>query len=180
MLRVNLIKPLFGLAFCLVSLPAMAGDGAPDMPVSLATRCELTPFDATVISPALDMMNSERAAKGMGTLTEDPALSEAASAQAADMARRGVLTHTDAAGQAFVQRAVRAQYSGQPRAENLAWHQKSAAHAAAAWLASPAHRDNIMMPEVDEVGFGYACDPKTGRFWVMVLGRRTQAILGAK
>ncbi|QCI78662.1 CAP domain-containing protein [Hankyongella ginsenosidimutans] len=114
----------------------------------------------------------------MGALSEDPALTEAANQQAREMALQGQLTHVDDKGGTFVERAIGAQYSGQPRAENLAWQQKSATHAATAWLNSPAHQHNILLPDVDDAGFGYACNPETGRFWVLVLGRRGQALLG--
>lgn len=158
----------------------MAGDGSMPHAVSFPTQCERTPFDAVVLGPALDAFNRERATHGMGALREDPALTEAANLQAREMAAQGLLTHLDERGGTFVERAIGAHYRGQPRAENLAWQQKSAALVASAWLDSPAHRHNILLPDVDDVGFGYACNPQTGRFWVMVLGRRGQAMLGAR
>lgn len=161
-------------------MPVLAGDGGPPQSVSLPTQCARTPFDAVVLGPALDAFNRERAANGMGQLTENPALTEAATAQALDMAAEGLLTHVDSHGNTFLERAASAHYDGQPRAENLAWQQKTAAHVASAWLNSPAHRHNILLPDVNDIGFGYACNPKTGRFWVMVLGWRGRALLGAR
>ena len=180
LLKINYVNTLFSVYLSLISLPALAGGSGAPVAVSAPTRCELTPFDATAIGPALDVFNRERAAHGMGALSEDPALTEAANQQAREMALQGQLTHVDDKGGTFVERAIGAQYSGQPRAENLAWQQKSATHAATAWLNSPAHQHNILLPDVDDAGFGYACNPETGRFWVLVLGRRGQALLGAR
>ena len=98
-------------------------------------------------------MNAVRARNGVAPLRMGRALTRAARAHSADMARRGYFDHG-----AFVQRlrsfGVRAPYIG----ENLAYGTQTLTAAAIVqmWIASPPHRENLLDRGFRLIGVGVA------------------------
>lgn len=98
-------------------------------------------------------MNAVRARSGVPPLRMGRALTRAARAHSADMARRGYFEHG-----AFVQRlrsfGVRAPYIG----ENLAYGTQALTAAAIVqmWIASPPHRQNLLDRGFRLIGVGVA------------------------
>ncbi|WP_447976628.1 CAP domain-containing protein [Candidatus Nitrospira bockiana] len=121
----------------------------------------------------LRLVNVERATRGLAPVTENPALQRAAQWMANDLASRELLDHTDSR-QRDVPARLRAFDYRRPRlvAENVAEGQERPADVVNSWLTSPAHRTNLLHPDVREAGVGFARS-KAGRgYWVLDLGRR--------
>ena len=144
--------------------PPTPGDPAGAVPTG---ACPSPPEEAVA-----RLVNRERAARGLPPLAVDMRLAAAASAHAADLARRGVSGHEGSDGSGPAQRAGAAGYAWRVIAENVAAGQPDAATAVAAWMRSPGHRANILATDVRHVGAGYARDPdgSLDRHWVVVFG----------
>jgi uncharacterized protein YkwD len=123
-----------GLAACVLSGPVFA---------ATPTRPEAS---------LLREMNRVRASYALGTLHSDATLQRAARAHSSAMLRTGIFTHGDFAPR-MRRFGVRSSYAG----ENLAWGIGASASAraiVAEWLASPAHRANLLRPGFRRIGVG--------------------------
>jgi uncharacterized protein YkwD len=137
------------------------------------------------------VINEERAARGLGTVTLDTTLMHIAYGHAADMLDRRFFSHTGSDGSNVTQRIVRGGYPGDPEtwlaAENLGWATATLATPRAivdAWLASPAHREVMLEPLYPAVGVvalagAPADDAATGATYVAEFGTRTGPALDA-
>jgi uncharacterized protein YkwD len=142
------MAPLLGLA---LALAASAGAGAnATTPVPLSpSGASSTPGEYSIVRA----MNVVRAQNGVPPLRVGRALTRAARAHSADMARRGYFEHGS-----FVQRlrafGVRASYVG----ENLASGTQPLPAAAVVqmWIASPPHRRNLLDRSFRRIGVGVA------------------------
>jgi len=147
-----------GLAL-LAPAAALADDGCPGADTVVA------PQDSGALAgPTLCLLNTQRAAAGLEAVSVRPALTGAAAAFSAQMVGGSFFAHRAPGGPDLVARLRRAGYLG-PRTtvwvvgENLAWARATAATArgiVAAWMASPAHRANILEPGFRDIGIGIA------------------------
>lgn len=99
-------------------------------------------------------MNHARAAHGLRPLRYDAKLEQAARSHSAEMVRTGAFSHGNF-GRRMSSFRVRGPYMG----ENLAWGVGSFATAGqivAEWLASPAHRANLLRGGFRRAGVGAA------------------------
>jgi uncharacterized protein YkwD len=97
-------------------------------------------------------MNRVRAAHGLRPLRFDPRLERAARSHSHTMISTGSFSHGE-----FGSRLLRFDVGGRLAGENLAWGSGGAGSAraiVAAWLASPAHRANLLRPSFRRVGVG--------------------------
>lgn len=97
-------------------------------------------------------MNRVRAAHDLAPLRFDKRLQRAARAHSLTMLRTGVFTHGD-----FASRVRRFRARGPVIAENLAWGAgrfSEPQEIVGGWLASPAHRANLLRPGFRRVGVG--------------------------
>ena len=104
----------------------------------------------------------------------DATLAAVATAHARDMARTGRMAHEGSDGSTAAQRVARAGYPWRTVAENVAAGQRSAEAVVETWLLSPGHCENLMNPDVREMGIGYAFEaasPK-GTYWAQVFAVR--------
>lgn len=111
------------------------------------------------------MISAERAANGLGPVSEDRRLSRAARDHAADMEANGYFSHVSLDGRQFTDRARAAGYTCVVN-ENIAEGQRTEREVLAAWMASPGHRANIMSNRAREYGLG-----RSGNHWVLMMGR---------
>lgn len=106
-------------------------------------------------------------------LAWDADLAEAATAQSADMARKGFQSHTGSDGSSLGDRINRTDYDGRGLAENAFAYAESVDHAMKAFLvdwgvAGDGHRNNILQPGktgddvADEVGVGIVGSKRFG------------------
>jgi uncharacterized YkwD family protein len=104
----------------------------------------------------LRLVNQERGKQGLTALTPSPQLTELARVKAEDMVNAGYFAHRSPTyGSPFaVLRGAGVRYAA--AGENLARGYHSPAAAVAAWMDSPAHRDNLLCPAYRETGVGVA------------------------
>lgn len=141
----------------------------------------------TAVSPAVEqelelvfaLVNNEREKHNLTPLRRNRRLDVAAQMHAQDMADRQYFDHASPEGELFDVRIRRAGYPevtsdscrcsiGVQYAENIALGQPTAARVVQAWMDSPLHRENILDPTFEDVGYG-----KVGAYWVQEFGKTT-------
>lgn len=111
----------------------------------------------------LQLINQERAAKGLRALAWDPILSQAARQHSQNMANRGFFNHVSPDGRTASDRIKGCGMRGwSALGENLAFNQGFAdpvAFAVEQWLKSPMHRQNMLSPMWTSSAVGIATAP---------------------
>lgn len=113
----------------------------------------------TSMQGLLEATNSERQNNRQTSLQLNTTLSAAAQAKADDMVRRNYWSHNTPDGQepwVFINNAG---YSYLRAGENLAYGFTTSGDTVAGWMNSPSHRENLLDPSFQEVGFGFANSP---------------------
>lgn len=108
------------------------------------------------------LVNAARRRQHLPGLKHNVRLARAAHYRAADMARRHYFAH-----RGWVAAIKRAGYRWRSVGENIATGQSSAEEVVEDWMASPAHRANILSPKYRELGVARVED-----IWVQSFGRR--------
>ena len=111
---------------------------------------------ATDITSAglLSATNGQRAVNGLGGLTQNSTLNQAAQAKAADMAANNYWAHTSPSGKTPWTFIDATGYSYESAGENLAYGFATSSETVTGWMNSPGHRTNILNTKYTEVGFG--------------------------
>ena len=120
----------------------------------------------------LCLLNQQRAAKGVGPLVENAALSTASAGYSQRMVSQGFFAHESPDGGTLVDRLTAVGYLGGDAAwvvgENIGWGQASLATPRSmvdAWMNSPGHRENLLSADYSQVGLGLALGTPTDRTW---------------
>jgi uncharacterized protein YkwD len=164
------------LARLLVALGATTALGASAAPAQAATSCPGADAAPSMIgaeraAAALGcLVNHERQAAGLGPLTAEPHVAQAALGHAADMATRSFFAHTSPDGVTFDRRVTDAGLEWTAVGENIARGQDTAREVLAAWLASPKHCENLMNPTYTAIGHGVVTG-LVGPWWVQDFAR---------
>ena len=87
------------------------------------------------------------------------------------MARTGNFSHIGRGGSTFAGRARAAGYAT-PASENIAWGYGSATEVMTAWMASPAHRRNILNCDAQSIGTGVSYASDGTPYFTQVFGWR--------
>lgn len=118
------------------------------LPATAAQAGRLTSSEASLLTS----MNAVRTSHHLPALRVDFHLVRAARGHSADMMRRQYFAHGSVFG-----RVASAGARGPLFGEDLAWSTGITANwVVGAWLASPAHRANLLRPGFRRVGIGYA------------------------
>ena len=115
-----------------------------------SARASLRPPERTLLAAVNDL----RAARGLGALRADRALTRAAESHSRRLLARDVLSHG-----AFASRLAGFGARGPAFGENLAWAVGPSLTSwtiVNAWLASPGHRANLLRPGWRRLGIGVA------------------------
>jgi uncharacterized protein YkwD len=104
----------------------------------------------------LDSTNSRRAERGVGTLTLNSTLNEAAQAKANDMISKDYWSHNTPTGDEPWIFFERAGYKYLKAGENLAYGFSTSDATVVGWMNSQTHRENMLDSVFTEVGFGFA------------------------
>ncbi len=116
-----------------------------------------THFMASVLPSVLEQLtNADRQANGVGDLTVDPLLNQAAQLKADDMAANGYFAHVSPAGKTPWYWLDKVGYSYSYAGENLAVDFTDSKDVESAWMASPTHHANIVKAQYSRIGFGVA------------------------
>lgn len=98
------------------------------------------------------LTNSQRLANGLGALTVDPELTQAALSKAADMFTRDYWAHVSPTGTQPWFFITNAGYAYRYAGENLARDFSDSASVVKAWMDSPTHRDNLLSARYQNIG----------------------------
>lgn len=117
----------------------------------------------------LRLVNNIRSANGLGPLTADSALANAAQDQADYMGANQV-GHDGPGGNKPADRINAAGFAGSPVGENVAAGQSTPEQVVASWMNSPGHRANILNPDYTRLGVGGGTGDDYGRTWAQNFG----------
>ncbi len=107
----------------------------------------------------LCLVNAQRAASGLGALSDNPALTAAAQAHSDEMVARQYFAHTSADGGDFSARLAAAGWAGATAGENIAWGGGvlgTPSQIVMSWMNSPGHKANILNGAFTTSGVGIA------------------------
>ena len=107
------------------------------------------------INRVVNAINSERTEAGLDALKIDSQLSQAAQSHSDSMARNDFFSHYGIDGSSPFSRMQNAGYSYSVAAENIAAGFQTPEAVVNAWMGSAGHRNNILNPNVTEIGIGY-------------------------
>ena len=133
--------------------PASAAPTGPAMVAVGSPAAVVTPDEAALMSLIVTQTNQRRHAAGCGPVEVDADLIVASLRQSDFMADTGTFSHIGRGGSTFVARARAAGYTA-PAGENIAWGYATATEVMDAWMASPAHRRNILNCDARAIGTG--------------------------
>lgn len=122
----------------------------------------------------LARVNRERASRGLAPLRRHPGLDDAAQAHAQDMFTRRYYSHDTPEGKSAMDRIQAVGYRARYAGENIARGQYSVDEVMDGWMESKTHRDHLLSPVFDDVGFGLAFGRNPGGYeilWVQNFGR---------
>jgi uncharacterized protein YkwD len=103
----------------------------------------------------LELTNAERKKQDLPPLRPDPRLFKAARAHSANMARQEKMDHI-LDGKTPFDRIKNAGYGYGFAGENVGFADADVEDVMKAWMASPAHRDNILKRQFTDIGLGAA------------------------
>lgn len=120
----------------------------------------------------LDLINEERASRGIAPLAINNALNASSEDHSAWMLGANVFNHTGSDGSSATQRIMAADYALEGRwgtAENLGWQSERGAPGIEddvrdihqGLMESPGHRANILNPDLEDIGIGIETGPFT-------------------
>lgn len=129
-------------------------------PIRVEPPKPITPADFPITELVAET-NEERTRLGLAPLTENPKLDASAQAKCNDHAQKNYWTHETPDGKTPWDFIVAADYSYRKAGENLAHGQNNSSTVIREWMGSPKHKENIVLPEYREIGFG-VCSTLTG------------------
>jgi uncharacterized protein YkwD len=125
--------------------------------------------DGMVSYALLTATNERRAEAGCAPVRVETELILASIEQSGYMATTRNFGHAGPDGSNFATRAREAGYA-QPAAENIAWGYRDADQVMDAWMASPAHRENILNCDVRSIGIATRRAPDGTPYYTQVFG----------
>jgi uncharacterized protein YkwD len=163
--RLALVAAAPAALFALSATPAYAEATVPARVAAAPTTSQILGDEVIALT------NEERLRYGCPALTEDEDLTVASVRQSHYMAATGDFGHFGWRGSTFQARSRAAGYQA-VAGENVAYGFTSTAEVMAAWMASPAHRANILNCDVKALGAGVQLAPDGTYYWTQVFGWR--------
>lgn len=120
-----------------------------------------------VATSILNLVNRQRSAQGLKSLSLDSALNNAATLKAQDMADKGYFDHTSPTYGTPFQMLKSLGISYRSAGENIAKGQKTPEAVMNAWMNSSGHRANILNSSYGKLGVGYVVKNGT-TYWVQI------------
>lgn len=119
-------------------------------------------------SQVADIVNQERDANGLSSLSYDSSLARLAQLKAEDMAKNNYFSHQSPTyGSAFdMMKTYGVSYRS--AGENIARGQKTPAAVMDSWMNSSGHKANILSSSYSSIGVGYAVDSSGRACWVQM------------
>lgn len=165
-----MILPFSRLAALALPLLAAACAGEPKRATPPDQRT-VDRLAAARVDPAAAtrILNAHRAARGLGPVRLDPALTAMAQRQADAMVATNTMSHD--AGGSFSARVSSAGLDTVRAAENISAGYYSTQAVMDGWRASPGHDANLLLPQATRFGIALAKDAGTtyGAWWALVI-----------
>ncbi len=120
----------------------------------------------------IKILNQYRVDEGLAALETDPNVSLIALSHSMDMAEYDYIDHVSIFGVGPFERLDGAGIYYLSAAENIASGFRTPSDVAKSWMASPAHRQNILNPEFTHIGVGYHSGGSNGTYWTLLLLER--------
>ncbi|GAB7387824.1 SafA/ExsA family spore coat assembly protein [Bacillaceae bacterium] len=139
----------------------------PGQKVNVPLEQPLHPFERQVIQ----LVNQERAKRGLPALQANAELSRVARIKSQDMRDRGYFSHTSPTYGSPFQMLKAFGISYRAAGENIAAGQPTPAQVVQGWMKSPGHRQNILNPNFTEIGVGYAQGGAMRHYWTQMFIR---------
>lgn len=124
-----------------------------------------TPSVLTVEKQVLELVNEEREKQNIAPLKWNDDLANLARAHSEDMVERNFFGHINPDGQDAFERMKIYGIDYSYAAENIASGQMTAKAAVNSWMTSEGHRENILNPNLTELGVGTARGGEHGFYW---------------
>jgi uncharacterized protein YkwD len=118
----------------------------------------------------LDLINAERWAQGLDTLSTHATLTQVAEAHSQDMVGRNFFSHTNPDGLGPGERLDNAGYEWQGWGETLGT-EATPVTMFNSWMKDPPHRDILLNPGYSEVGIGYVAGGTHKHYWTAIFTR---------
>ena len=112
----------------------------------------------------LELTNIERINRGISPLAWSTSLGAAARLHSEDMAENSFMSHMGSDNSSPVDRMERAGFIFMRAAENVAFGQRTPEQVVSAWMGSDGHRQNILDPNLTELGVGFSDYAWTQKF----------------
>ena len=136
-------------------------------PATPTTNAGISAFNQQV----LDLTNAQRAKAGLSPLKYNATLSNVATLKSQDMRDKRYFSHTSPTyGSPFAMMerfGISYTYAG----ENIAAGQSTPQAVVTGWMNSPGHRQNILNPNYNQIGIGYAAGGSYGHYWTQMFIR---------
>ncbi|PTX63341.1 putative YkwD family protein [Melghirimyces profundicolus] len=138
-----------------------AAASEPDKPAPPTASDSLSAFEKEVV----DLVNQERAKKGLSPLKADSELSDVARVKSKDMRDNHYFSHNSPTyGSPFeMMKQFGIQYTA--AGENIAAGQPTPEAVVKGWMDSDGHRANILNSQFTHIGVGYAKGGSYGHYW---------------
>jgi uncharacterized protein YkwD len=122
---------------------------------------------SSYLNEIANLINTARAGAGLSQLNVNPALAAAAQGHSIDMACHGLISHTGSDGSSAHERIAAAGYSASLSSE-IIYGSGYPQTAFDWWMSDQIHRDEILNPNVIEMGVGYAYKADTAKGYYTV------------
>lgn len=151
--------------------PEQKPDSTPSNPSTAPEQKPSTDF-SSYQQQVLDLVNAERAKRGISALTLDSSLSSVATKKSQDMVDKNFFDHTSPTYGSPFDMMKQFGISYRSAGENIAKGQKTPQEVVAAWMNSEGHRKNILNPNFTNLGVGIAKDSNKTTYWTqMFIGK---------
>ena len=121
----------------------------------------------------LALVNELRSDNGLSPLQLNVNLNEACQVHSDDQATNNFIGHRGSDGSSFSDRVRRTDYEGFAFGENVAAGNSEVEKTFNQWKNSSGHRNNILNPNINEMGLGYAYNEKARyrHYWTQLFGK---------
>ncbi|MCR5737346.1 MAG: hypothetical protein K6G64_06835 [Eubacterium sp.] len=123
----------------------------------------VTTKEQEYVNRVVELVNNERAKAGLGKVTLNETLNNAAQLRAKESAVS--FSHTRPNGTAFSTVLQEYSISYRGAGENIAWGQKTPEEVMNGWMNSPGHRANILNGSFTKIGVGFYQDWNGKNYW---------------
>lgn len=143
-----------------VNVPGSVPAALPPTPVAVQPQTCASTADDAFAQRVVDLINQERAKAGLAALKRETRLNMAAATQVRDMSCNNFVDHYGSDGSTWFKRIQAQGYDYGYASENIAAGNPAFGGTAdwvvqIQWMNSQVHRDNILNPQVTEIGVAY-------------------------